>query len=524
MKLAFLFILILASTCGFSEVRVASWISDGMVLQRDREVILSGKADPQESFEIVYAKKKYQIVADENGRWTVKLPAQKGDKTMDILVANRTIKDVIFGDVYLCSGQSNMELPVRRVKELFTEEIDGFSSDNIRFLTIPKEFNFAEPQDEFSTSQWLKCTPENANDFSALGYFLSKMLNEKTGVPVGIVNASWGGTPIEAWIAEEHLADFPRLIAEKKYYENDEYRASIKATESMAYREWNRVLYSQDPGKQASPQWSEITNLTDWQSVTLPDRLLESGAGSYWLCKKVSVDEKYDGKSAILRVGTLVDADSVWVNGVFVGTTSYMYPPRIYQIPEGVLKSGENIVTVRIVSNGGTPEFVAEKPYKIIFEDSEIDLTGEWFYHRGAIMPRSPEMMFFCYKPICLYNAMIAPITTMQIAGIVWYQGESNVGREDEYSKLFKILAKSWREKFGNDSPIYLVELAGFLKDDDPDGPNWMRFRDMQRRVATEVENVYLIENRDLGEWNDIHPMDKKTLAERVVNKITQKQ
>ena len=217
-------------------------------------------------------------------------------------------------------------------------------------------------------------------------------------------------------------------------------------------------------------------------------------------------------------MGCIVDADSVYVNGIFVGTTGYQYPPRIYRIPAGVLKSGENNITVRIISNGGQPNFVQEKPYKIICDNEEINLKQEWKYRLGAPMPPSPDMMFFCYKPVCLYNAMIAPLQNYSIRGVLWYQGESNVARRNEYTKLLTAMIADWRHTFNQPKlPFYIVELADFLSKDDIGGRKaWAEMRQEQAKAASANQDTYLIQNSDLGEWNDIHPLDKKTLGKRI--------
>ncbi len=536
-------ILSLAFASASAEVQLASWIGDGMVLQRDVPAVLCGSANAGEAVKVTLKKKSVETTADQDGRWSVTLPTQKAGGPYSIFVNEKEVKNVLFGDVFLCSGQSNMELPVSRVADMFADDVAAFSSDQIRFLTVPKVYNFSGPQSEFPATQWTGCTAGEVQSVSALCYFFARELNAQTGVAVGIVNASWGGTPIEAWMSEEAISRYPLSLSEKKLYESDDYCRMIKQKEGLDFYWWNKVLYATDPGKQAAVQWSaaEVDD-SDWTAVDMFARWIDTRelsstekvssdrtkAGSYWLRKHFTVSEAQAAEPATLRLGCIVDADSVWVNGHFVGTTSYMYPPRIYTIPAGVLHEGDNVVCVRVVSNGQEPHFVPEKPYKIITTQGEISLEGSWLLRRGAVTTSSPSMMFFCYKPVCLYNAMIAPLLGMQVRGAVWYQGESNVGREAEYALMLPDLMSDWRKAFGlPEMPFYVVELAGFLADDDPDQPAWMRFRDMQRRVCSEQPNAEIVENRDLGEWNDIHPLDKRTPAQRltakVVNQMNQK-
>lgn len=265
---------------------------------------------------------------------------------------------------------------------------------------------------------------------------------------------------------------------------------------------------------------------TDWGNNGL-----NATGGSHWLRQEVEIPSAWEGRDATLRLGCLVDADSVYVNGLFVGNTGYQYPPRIYRLPAGTLKAGKNQVTVRLISNGGQPAFVPEKPYKIVLDSTpsektdvpqEIGLKREWKYRLGAPMPQAPAMMFFHYKPVGLYNAMIAPLRNYGVKGVVWYQGESNVSRRNEYAALLTAMIADWRKLFDNPGlPFCIVELADFLHPDDTGGRKaWAEMRQEQAKVARQNSHTYLIKNSDLGEWNDIHPLDKKTLGKRVAEEI----
>ena len=291
----------------------------------------------------------------------------------------------------------------------------------------------------------------------------------------------------------------------------------------MSFYRWNTSLYRGDAGlHEATPWYAANYNDKDWKTVDLfstdwGNNGLNPINGSHWFRKKVEVPQEWNGKEATLRLGCIVDADSVYVNGTFVGTVSYQYPPRIYTIPAGVLKAGKNTVTIRLISNNGYPHFVKEKPYKIICGNEEVSLQGEWKYRLGASMPPAPGMMFFCYKPVCLYNAMIAPLQNYGIRGVLWYQGESNVDRRNEYAALLTAMIADWRSTFDKpELPFYIVELADFLSKDDVGGRQaWAEMRKEQAKVAETNRNTRLIRNSDLGEWNDIHPLDKKTLGQR---------
>ena len=520
-----------------AKVKLPALISDGMVLQREQPIKVWGTADAGESVQVKFLKNAtptgvkggklkvaYTVTADANGRWTLTLPAMKPGGPYILQVNDIELKDILVGDVWLCSGQSNMELPVSRVTDMFRDEIAAYENTNIRQLKVPNIFNFHAPQADLPDYvAWKPLTQENVMNFSALGYFFAKAMYEKNSIPVGLINSSWGGTPVEAWISEEGLKEFPKYINDKRQYEDDAYLKSIKQTEGLSFYRWNTSLYRGDAGlHEATPWYAANYNDKDWKTVDLfstdwGTNGLNPINGSHWFRKEVEVPQDWNGKEATLRLGCIVDADSVYVNGTFVGTVSYQYPPRIYTIPAGVLKAGKNTVTIRLISNNGYPHFVKEKPYKIVCGNEEVSLQGEWKYRLGASMPPAPGMMFFCYKPVCLYNAMIAPLQNYSICGVLWYQGESNVDRRNEYAALLTVLIADWRSTFDNpELPFYIVELADFLSKDDISGRQaWAEMRKEQAKVAETNRNTRLIRNSDLGEWNDIHPLDKKNLGQR---------
>lgn len=511
-----------------AKVKLPALISDGMVLQREQPVKIWGTADAGESVSVTFMKKKYAATADNNGHWSVTLPSMKAGGPYLMRINDIKLNDILIGDVWLCSGQSNMELPVSRVTDMFATEINEYSNERIRQIIIPKVYNFHAPQETLSATSWKPMTQENVMNFSALAYFFAKEMYEKTKVPVGIINSSWGGTPIEAWISEEGLKEFPIYINDKRLYEDDAYCAHIKKLEGESFYRWNLSLYRSDAGlHEKTPWYASNYDDSNWQTVNMFSRTwgndgLNPIAGSHWLRQNVEIPQTWNNKEVTLRLGCIIDADSVYVNGTFAGTTGYQYPPRIYRIPAGILKPGVNNITVRIISNGGQPEFVQEKPYKLICDDESINLKEEWKYRLGTPMPSAPNMMFFCYKPVCLYNTMIAPLQHYTLRGTVWYQGESNVSRRNEYATLLTAMMTDWRRTFSQpELPFYIVELADYLSKEDISGRKaWAEMRLEQAKAAQTTPNAFLIRNNDLGEWNDIHPLDKKTLGRRVANKV----
>lgn len=521
-----------------AKVTLPQIYSDGMVVQRGVPVNLRGWAEPGEKFEIKVAKgPKTTVTTSADGTWHATLPALKTGKTYTITVGDRTLSDILVGDVILCSGQSNMELPIRRVTDMFADEVTSYTNSAIRQYRVPQTTVFTSPQADTPAASW-KSVTDDAMNFSALGYFTAKALHEQTGLPVGVINASWGGTPVESWISEEYLAPFPYYLNQKAVYNSPEYRAAIKAQEARNYAAWNSAADAGDPGLKGEKYYSPALVDTAWKQVDLLSTDWATDGlnpinGTHWFRRHVTLDAAHAGQPATLRLGCIVDADSVWVNGRQVGFTSYQYPPRIYTIPAGVLREGDNTIAIRLISQNGTPHFVAEKPYKIVFgtrpyalygrtEADELPLDGAWLYAPGAPMPKGPDMAFYHYLPAVLYNAMIAPVIDYPVSGAVWYQGESNVSRRNQYPALLSTMIRNWRDASGRaDMPFYIVELANFMgPEDKAERDAWAEMRVLQKQTAAGNTGVTLIDNYDLGEWNDIHPLNKKTLGERVATEI----
>lgn len=256
-----------------AKVKLPALISDGMVLQREQPVKVWGTADVGENITVTLQKKSYHATADAGGRWSITLPPQKAGGPYRMQINDIELNDLLIGDVWLCSGQSNMELPVRRVTDMFAQEIRSYDNDKIRHIIVPKEYDFHAPQEDLSATGWKPLTQENVMDFSALAYFFAKEMYEKTGIPVGIINSSWGGTPVEAWISEEGLEEFPLYINAKRQYEDDAYCARIKQVEGESFRRWNSALYRGDAGlHEPTPWYAPDYDDRNWQTVNMFSR------------------------------------------------------------------------------------------------------------------------------------------------------------------------------------------------------------------------------------------------------------
>lgn len=528
-----LIILLAAMTALWSSatVKLPAVLTDGVILQRNQPIKIWGKADPGENVNVKLQKLKGSAVADSNGDWTVVLQPMKAGGPYTLTANEVTVNDVLIGDVYLCSGQSNMELPVSRTMDFFADEVAAYNNDRIREFKTPKNYAFHGPQDDVAPTAWKKATSEEAKNWGAIAYFMAKELYEKNGnVPVGIVNSSWGGSKIHTWISEDGLVEYPVRLNLLRIAENDEYRKELGNAQRKAQSMWYGIANNKEAGNTGEKRWNDPdADDSEWETFDLLST--EWGKrndgtainGIHWLRRNVDIPGSKAGFPAELRMGCIVDADSIWVNGKFVGWTAYQYPPRIYKVPAGVLKSGANSIAIRVQSNNGSPYVVSDKPHKLIFEDgAEVSLEGDWKHKTAIEMPPTPGVTDWFQTPTVLYNGLIAPFVNIPFRGAIWYQGESDVDIRHEYKSLMKSLIADWRKSFNDPSmPFYIFELADFLHPSDIGGRKaWQEMRESQKQASEETDNAYWIKNGDLGEWNDIHPRDKKTPAIRVATAI----
>jgi sialate O-acetylesterase len=519
-------LVILFSFSVFCQVKLPRLISDGMVLQRDANVKIWGWAAIREIVTIHFLDSTYTAQANDKGEWNVVLPALRagGPYTMEIKSSNVImIRDILIGDVWVCSGQSNMELPMQRVSPLYEKEIAQSENTFIRMFTVPQKYNFIQPQNDFDSGSWMSANPQTILNFSAAAYFFGKALYEKYHVPIGLINTSLGGSPAEAWMSEEALKEFPAYEQEAQRFKDSTLIHQIDEQDSKRSNAWYTQLYQKDLGsKNPKQKWSNPKiKTTKWDTMAVPgfwaDTKLGVVNGVVWFQKTFNVPLSMAGKQTKLNLGRIVDADSVYVNGVFVGTVSYQYPPRRYVIPSNVLKAGKNTIVVRVISNSGIGGFVLDKQYQIVAERDTIDLAGTWHYRLGAQMEPLASQTFIRWKPEGLYNAMLAPLFNCRIAGVIWYQGESNATRAIEYRKLFPSLIGDWRNHWQQgDFPFLFVQLPNFMEPKEkPSEGDWALLREAQLKTLMLPQTGMAIAI-DLGEWNDIHPLDKKDVGERL--------
>ncbi|WP_337040994.1 sialate O-acetylesterase [Emticicia sp. 17c] len=509
----------------WAEIRLPRLISNGMVLQQKASVKVWGWANKNEAVTIQFNHKTYKTIANQEGKWlvTINTPKAGGPYEMAITGENQLkIKDILIGEVWVCSGQSNMVLPMERVKEKYADIIASTNNPQIRHFFIPTRFNFNTPLEDFSTGKWEAATPENILRFTATGYFFAKDLYEKYHVPIGLINASVGGSPVEAWISEETLRQFPEHLAVATQMKDSSYIHEIRKREAAINNEWYARLRRNDKGMNGAKKWYENEyDASDWATMMLPDfwenQGLKNTNGVVWFRKEINVPASMTGKAAKFFLGRIVDSDSAYVNGQFVGTIGYQYPPRRYEIPKDVLKEGKNTIVVRVINNAGKGGFIKDKTYQIRVGNEIIDLKGNWQFKLGTAQEPLAATTFFQYKPVGLYNGMISPLINYGIKGVIWYQGEANTNKPSDYHQLFKTMIQDWRQKWNQGSfPFLFVQLANFMEPaDQPSESQWAELREAQRQTLNMPQTSMAV-IIDTGEWNDIHPLNKEDVGKRL--------
>ncbi|WP_432712505.1 sialate O-acetylesterase [Pedobacter sp.] len=508
-----------------AQIKLPKLISDGMVLQRAATTKIWGWAQPNELVRLKFDKKTYQTITAQDGKWQINLPPQKagGPYEMTFTASNQlVVKDILFGDVWLCSGQSNMELTMERLIDKYPEVIAQANHPTIRQFLVPDEYDFNHQRDDISKASWEQATSKSVLSFSAVAYFFALELQKKYNTPVGIINAALGGSPAQSWISETALQKFPEYAAETQRFKDPNLIAQVEQNDKAKSAAWYGLLNSKDQG--IKDKWS-ISSVTsgdkDWMEMNIPgywaDQSLGQVNGVVWFKKTINIPKEMVGKSAKLLLGRIVDADSVFLNGQLVGTTSYQYPPRRYLLNAGVLKEGNNTMVVKVINNSGKGGFVLDKPYQLMAGKDTLSLRGPWLYRLGAQMDPSPGQTFVRWMPAGLFNAMIAPLQNYRIKGVIWYQGESNTGNSSAYFDLMETLIADWRKGFNQgDLPFIYMQLPNYMEQKTmPAESGWAELREQQRKLLS-VKNTAMAVGIDLGEWNDIHPLNKKDVAKRL--------
>jgi sialate O-acetylesterase len=516
--------LLFFSMGSLAEVKLPRLIRDSMVLQRDVKIKIWGWASPGEKVKIDFNNIKSSTTTDASGKWLLLLPAMKagGPYVMHIDAGNHLVlRDILIGDVWLCSGQSNMVHQMELHSVRYASEIASANYPAIRHFLVPAVTNLNAPQDDLPGGSWKDANPANVREFSAVAYFFARKVYEKYHVPIGLINASWGGTPIEAWTSEEGFKSFPDLLATVQKNKDTAYINNLNRRTATGARP-----KQEDKGLTGTIAWYDPAYVPKgWRTINIPgyweDQGIKDLDGAVWYRREIDVPASMIAEPAKVFLGRIVDADYLYINGKLVGNTTYMYPQRRYNVPAGILKPGKNSFVIRVLNNFGKGGFVPDKPYQLIAGSDTIDLKGTWQYKVGQVnMPlryNGERGIALHNQPTALYNAMIAPLVGYAVKGFLWYQGESNTGRADAYAKLQPAMIADWRNKWNEpDAPFLYVQLPGFMEMNYlPTESQWAAFREAQLSSLS-VPQTAMAVAIDLGEWNDIHPDRKKEVGERL--------
>ena len=556
--------------------KIKGIFGSGMVLQRNKINCIYGTAQVYSDVIMEFRGVTSITQADEDGNWKLEFSPGEAGGPFNMVVKSDNNKiefnDVFVGEVWVNSGQSNAQLPMERMKFSYPEEFEQPRNDKIRMITIPINWSLDGEKDELPESIWesnadegtkaeglssgvhWECaSPETIGGMSGLGYFFAKKLSKELDVPVGIINASQGGSPIASWLSRQALEE----LGDKEEYlkKIDEFLAPGKAEATQKefaenQKKWGEELYGADK----KPDFSDsgwIASDEGWSDVTIPGNIPVEKAGFVWFKKTVELTaeqiEHFNKYKTWLWLGTIVDADTAWVNGVQVGFTPYCYPPRRYLVPAGTLREGKNLIAVRVQKNSanGPIRFFTEKPYYLFTDNTfvapcvcqnfegrteslypldgeRIDLSGDWKMMTTVQLRDCPPQMFFEWLPTALYNSMLAPCFKHTVAGALWYQGESDAMHPAEYKAMLVKLIELWRHKFvygAKDLPFVVVQLPnwsdGWNQDVVSKDGGWANLRQAQVDAAEIAGRTGIVVGIDSGEWNDLHPEKKKTTGSR---------
>lgn len=507
-----------------AQIKLPHIFGDNMVLQREKPITVWGWAKAKEKVTIKFHDQTKTTVADKAGKWSVKLDAEKAGGPYTLTVSGKnsvTLTNILVGEVWICSGQSNMEWPVRMASNA-AQEIAEANYPQIRHIKIPNVVA-STPQADFASGDWKVCSPETAGDFTAVGYFFAVKLAKELNVPVGLINTSWGGTHSETWTSRDAFQnsdEFKSMIASVPVLNLDEINKKRTAENALRLEalQGKVTITQQEVERWKSPDDDDAA----WPVMQIPALWEESVFpgldGIVWLRKTFSVSPADAGRAAELHLGMIDDSDETYVNGVKVGGLTAQYnTPRVYTIREGLLKAGRNVISVRVTDTGGGGGIYGPADQvKITIGDRTESLAGTWklrvenMTSTGSIGPND--------YPTLLFNAMLNPLIPFTIQGAIWYQGESNAGRAFQYRKAFPLMITDWRKHWGQgDFPFYFVQLSSFndRNGNSNAGSAWAELREAQA-MTLKLPNTGMAVTTDVGEANDIHPRNKKDVGYRL--------
>jgi sialate O-acetylesterase len=507
-----------------AQLRLSPLFSNNMVLQQQSETPVWGESKPNQKVTIIpsWNNKEYIVTANEQGLWktAIATPVAGGPYSITVSTSKKDkifIQNVLIGEVWLCSGQSNMEMRVRESGN-FENEQAGADFPQIRMLTVEKTTSIHPSSQLNAKEAWQICTPATVGEFSAAAYFFGRNIHQSRQVPVGLINTSWGGTLAEAWTSAESLSQMP-------YFETSvaairELPESRDEQDKIFKQQWDKWLSELN---QLDPVFQKKANL--WQPFTVPGLVQEQKIslqnGIFWFRKEIDIPADWAGQPLTLSLGVVDDDDFTYFNGVAIGNMEGWMSRRNYTVPASLVKAGKATISVRVLDTGGLGGFLGEKTdYYVQSSKGKIALAGAWEVQLALSLTDFPAVPKRINgepnHPSVLYNAMIYPIVPYKIKGAIWYQGEANTGRAIQYRELLPLMITDWRKSFGSDFPFYIVQLANYTAlQTEPVESTWAELREAQY-LTTHLDNTGIATIIDIGEANDIHPKNKQDVGNRL--------
>jgi sialate O-acetylesterase len=517
LKHAVLFVTLLLATTVLCQVRLPKLVSNGMVLQRDANIKIWGWAAPNEAIAINFINEDYQVTANTTGNWELQLPVLPagGPHVMTIVASNTiVINDILIGDVWLCSGQSNMAMAMSGVASTYPNDVANSTNDKIRNFNVPREYEFNTPRTDLTDGAWIKANPTDVLKFSAAAYFFAKELYARNPtVPVGLIHSSNGGTPIHAWMSEKALKYFPETVAEIQLLKDPNYVNNIIQNDITLENNWNTTLKNNDAG--IKNNWkSNTTDTSTWADITVG--FTKKDIGSVWYKKEVTVSSETAANPSLLQLAILIEEDETYVNGILVGSTNNQYAIRKYNIPANTFVEGKNTITVRLINNSLTGGFYGSI-FQLVGTNQTINLAGPWKTKLGYAMPTLQDPVILLWKPTALYNSMIEPLKNYAMKGAIWYQGEGNTGKPSQYSIYLRSMIEDWRLLFKNPNmPFLYVQLPNYQAAvANPSESSWALLRESQLKTLA-VPFTGMATTIEVGEANNLHPVYKKPVGIRL--------
>jgi len=505
-----------------------------MVLQQNAQTPIWGSATLNKNVKITtsWDKKVIIIKADSKGLWRTIISTPSAGGPYEIKISDGSeikLTNVMIGEVWICSGQSNMEMPVAGWGQVmnYRQEMSNANYPNIRLLQI-KKTTAPVPSDilNANSASWNTCSPASVENFSAVAYFYARELSRKLNIPIGVIDVTWGGTPVEAWTSGNSLSYFPefkdKLEIACNYGKNTE---STLAFEKKVRDSWVSQCEARDQGL-INTWYSSQYDTSSWSVMLIPQymekTLGDNFNGIVWFRKDINIPGSWVGKDNVaLELGPIDDEDICYFNGVEIGRTSGYNVDRHYIIPKKLVKAGINNLTIRVYDSGGEGGIYGKAEQIYIAQGSKkMGLNGDWRYCVGAnqkCLPATPvPVLNNPSYPSSLYNAMIHPLIPFAFQGVIWYQGEANENRGYQYRDLFSVMIRDWRSAWNRNFPFYFVQLANYKKQaEKPGDSNWAEVREAQSMVLN-IENTGMAVITDIGEGSNIHPKNKQEVARRL--------